>query len=56
EKREIEVVIAGHICIDLIPKFPERSESKIEKLFSPGKLINVEEASISTGGPVSNTG
>ncbi len=56
EEREIDVVVAGHICIDLIPKFSKGTESKIEKLFSPGKLINVEEAAISTGGPVSNTG
>lgn len=55
-ERSLDIVAAGHICLDIIPKFPKDLEGKAEGLFLPGKLINVEEAAISTGGPVSNTG
>lgn len=56
EQREIDVAAAGHICLDIIPKFVNEGKSRIEELFKPGKLVNVEEAAVSTGGPVSNTG
>ncbi len=56
KEREIDAVVAGHLCLDIIPEFPGGTEFKIEKLFVPGKLVNVEEAAISTGGAVSNTG
>ena len=56
ESRPIDVAAAGHICLDIIPKFPEGVGKTIEEIMRPGKLVNVEEAAISTGGPVSNTG
>jgi len=56
KERKIDVVVAGHLCLDIIPKFPEGSEFEIEELFVPGKLIDVKEATISTGGAVSNAG
>ena len=54
-------MVAGHLCLDITPRFPHPSEGRGEKLsisdvFSPGKLTNVEEAVLSTGGPVSNVG
>ncbi|MFH0795430.1 MAG: carbohydrate kinase family protein [Candidatus Omnitrophota bacterium] len=55
-ERDSDVAAAGHICLDIIPKFPGSGGKRIEELFKPGKLVNVEEAAISTGGPVSNTG
>ena len=54
--REIDVIVAGHICLDIIPVMAERGKHKVEDLFLPGKLINVGAAAISTGGVVSNTG
>ncbi|MCI0516101.1 carbohydrate kinase family protein [candidate division KSB1 bacterium] len=54
--RNYEVIAAGHICLDIIPHFPETGQNNLAELFRPGKLINVEQAAISTGGPVSNTG
>jgi sugar/nucleoside kinase (ribokinase family) len=45
-----EVVVAGHVCLDIIPELP--AGVKID----PGALVNVGTAKISTGGPVSNTG
>jgi sugar/nucleoside kinase (ribokinase family) len=49
-------MVAGHLCLDIIPRFKEGSGTRIEDVLQPGKLVNVDEASISTGGPVSNTG
>ncbi len=55
-KKEIDIIVAGHLCFDIIPKFPEGKVTSIEKLFIPGKVINVNEVATSSGGPVSNTG
>lgn len=50
-----EVVVAGHICLDIIPAFAsERDE--MDDLVAPGRLTEVGEATFSTGGAVSNTG
>lgn len=51
-----KVMVAGHLCLDITPKFPTGEKLNISDVFSPGKLTNVEEAVLSTGGPVSNTG
>jgi len=48
--------VAGHLCLDIIPQFRLGENRSIKDLFVPGKLINIEEASISSGGAVSNTG
>lgn len=45
------VIVAGHVCLDLIPAIPEGA-AKIE----PGRLVEVGAAQLATGGPVSNTG
>jgi len=46
-----QVVVAGHICLDIIPEF-----FKGDFLPEPGQLVQVGRAIVSTGGPVSNTG
>ena len=56
DNRPIDVTAAGHICLDIIPKFPDNAGKTIAEIMRPGKLVNVEEAAVSTGGPVSNTG
>lgn len=56
EDRLVDVAAAGHICLDIIPKFPEGVGKTIDEIMRPGKLVNVDMAAISTGGPVSNTG
>lgn len=53
---EYQVIVAGHICLDVTPKFLSPQGMSIDKLFIPGKLINMGEVNISSGGPVSNTG
>lgn len=52
----LQVVVAGHICFDLIPAFKKTEKLRMEEIFVPGKLINMGSAKVSTGGPVSNTG
>jgi sugar/nucleoside kinase (ribokinase family) len=55
-ERHYDITVAGHICLDIIPQIPDTGIREIGELFKPGKLINVNAAKISTGGPVSNTG
>jgi sugar/nucleoside kinase (ribokinase family) len=50
-----EVVVAGHICLDIIPLFP-RSDVDYRAVMQPGKLIFVDKPVLGTGGAVSNTG
>jgi sugar/nucleoside kinase (ribokinase family) len=53
---EFDVMCAGHLCLDVIPRFPDTGTRDIAAIMRPGRLVNMEEAKISTGGPVSNTG
>ena len=55
-KREIDVVAAGHICVDITPTFGEVAGARVEEIMRPGKLLVVGAPAISTGGPVSNVG
>lgn len=48
-------VVAGHICLDIIPEINTPSSSGAP-LIVPGKLTHIGPASIATGGAVSNTG
>lgn len=48
---ERSVVVAGHICLDLIPRFTHGDGA-----LRPGALIEVGPAMTSTGGAVANTG
>jgi sugar/nucleoside kinase (ribokinase family) len=50
-----QVVVAGHVCVDIIPSFGE-AVVPLETLLRPGHLTIVGPAVISTGGAVSNTG
>jgi sugar/nucleoside kinase (ribokinase family) len=45
-----QVLVAGHICLDIIPEIPG------EIVLEPGRLFEVGPALLSTGGAVSNTG
>ncbi|MFB6273923.1 MAG: carbohydrate kinase family protein [Salinibacter sp.] len=50
-----DVVVAGHICLDIIPEFETAPESP-ELLIQPGQLTEVGEAVMAPGGAVSNIG
>lgn len=54
-ERSADIVVAGHICLDMIPAF-EAAEVSLSTLLVPGKLVNVGPLTTATGGPVSNTG
>lgn len=51
-----DVVVAGHICLDVIPDLTHVELENPGQFYTPGKLLNTRAAALSTGGPVSNTG
>ena len=51
-----KIIVAGHICIDITPVFPDKKVNKPEDILSPGKLIQTGAADVHTGGAVANTG
>jgi len=44
------VVVAGHICLDIIPVLAEEPDLR------PGSLVEIGPAALSAGGPVGNVG
>ena len=51
-----EVIVAGHICLDIIPQFPIDAGRSLSSYLSPGRTSEVGPVMLSTGGAVSNTG
>lgn len=51
-----KVIAAGHICLDITPVFPDKKVSRLSEILSPGRLIQMGEADVHTGGAVANTG
>jgi sugar/nucleoside kinase (ribokinase family) len=49
-RRTAEVVVAGHVCLDVIPALDEPAG------LEPGRLVFAGPASLSTGGAVANVG
>jgi len=54
-KEKCDMVVAGHICFDVIPDLRDTGKDFLNR-FVPGKLISIGDVTTSTGGPVSNTG
>lgn len=52
----IDVVVAGHICLDIIPRFTTDAGADLSAYLAPGRLSEVGPVALSTGGAVSNTG
>ena len=50
-----DVIVAGHVCLDIIPTF-QSGAGKLDEVLVPGKLIDMGAAVVSTGGTVSNAG
>lgn len=48
-----DVVVAGHVCVDLIPTLPELEDGFS---YAPGTLLEVGPATVATGGCAPNTG
>lgn len=53
---DIDAIVSGHICLDLIPGFEHLPPGRLAELMRPGHLVMTGPATFSTGGPVSNTG
>ena len=51
-----EIIVAGHLCLDIIPGLQNLNIQRPEDFFVPGKLVDSSPAVVSTGGCVSNTG
>jgi len=51
-----EVIAAGHICLDLFPRFTNEPGRKLGDLLRPGTLVKMGDMTFSTGGSVFNTG
>lgn len=51
-----KIIVAGHICLDITPVFPDKKASKLDDILSPGKLVQTGAADVHTGGAVANTG
>jgi sugar/nucleoside kinase (ribokinase family) len=49
-------IVAGHICLDIIPDVNAIEPGVFNANFRPGHMLEAGAATLSTGGPVSNTG
>jgi len=52
----IDAIVAGHLCLDIIPDLSVYAAGHFDAAFQPGRLVRIGPAAISTGGAVSNTG
>ncbi len=55
-EKNIDVVAAGHICLDMLPRFNNDPSMKISDILRPGTLVKMGDMTFGTGGAVSNTG
>ncbi len=55
ERVTSRVLVAGHMCLDIIPAIPASSCAP-DTFFRPGALIPTDDCALAPGGPVSNTG
>jgi sugar/nucleoside kinase (ribokinase family) len=49
-------VVAGHLCLDVLPKILAKTPEEFRDSFGPARLMFVGPLTFSTGGTVSNTG
>ena len=55
--RDIDLISAGHICLDITPRFPDSAAGRgLDKLLRPGALIFMDGVTLSTGGACANVG
>ncbi|MBM6948379.1 carbohydrate kinase family protein [Mordavella massiliensis] len=51
-----KIIVAGHICLDITPVFSSETAQPLSSVLIPGKLVQMRDVNISTGGAVANTG
>ncbi len=55
--KKYDAVIAGYLCVDLVPRFQNsEQEISLSSFFKPGRLIEINRLDFSIGGIVANTG
>jgi sugar/nucleoside kinase (ribokinase family) len=52
----LDLVVAGHVCLDITPSLPDGLPPDPARIFVPGRLLKIGAPTISAGGAVSNTG
>lgn len=52
-EKTIDVMVSGHLCLDLLPNM---EHIRLGEIAMPGHLFEIGAMSVSTGGAVSNTG
>jgi hypothetical protein len=52
-EKTLGTVVAGHICLDIIPDMQALPPSGFKETFLPGHLLKVGAAALCTVGPVS---
>ncbi len=56
-EKDIDIIAAGHLCLDLIPAFTLEGEAdSLTSVLVPGKMINMGDCVVAGGGPVTNAG
>jgi len=56
-EKDLEIVSAGHTCLDIIPAFTlEEDANSITEVVIPGKMIDMGKCVVVGGGPVTNAG
>ena len=55
-RKKKRAVVAGHVCLDITPVFPENPLSINKNFLLPGSLVQMNGVDIHTGGVVANTG
>src|SRR5512138_57267 len=51
-----DVLIAGHVCLDIQPDLHGEGRKPFKEIFLPGRLVSCGPAAFSAGGPVANNG
>lgn len=51
-----KVIVAGHICLDMVPDLSSVPEGQFQNLLQPGRMIQTGGATLRAGGAVPNTG
>lgn len=55
--KEYDTIVAGYLCVDLVPRFQkEDQETNHFSFFTPGRLIEINGVDFFLGGMVANTG
>lgn len=52
----LDAIVAGHLCLDIIPDLSATTAEQFRRSFAPGRLLEVGAVALSTGGAVSNVG